>query len=796
MKRLKDYKAKRIFSNTPEPRGSEAHQPSLKFCVQKHNASHLHYDFRLEHQGVLLSWAIPKGPSLDPSVKRLAIKVEDHPLDYIDFEGTIPPGNYGAGTVLVWDLGDYSIPKCRTQQEMNRHISEGLQKGHLEFELNGEKLKGRFDFIRLKQNESSWLLIKQKDQFATNDDVLMLDYSVKTTRKTSTKSIPHEIKPMLATLIDQPFNKEGWLFETKWDGYRALAYIKKDHISLLSRNHQSFNTLFSPITSELANIPPETILDGEVVILDKEGRSQFQLIQNYQSHKNKFLENHLYYYVFDLLFYKGQDLREEPLIKRKNLLKQLIHSSSLSFIRYTDHIENNGTDFFHKAVEYQMEGIVGKKMDSPYLSKRSSDWVKIKTHLRQEAVIGGFTSPRGSRKKFGALLLGVYEGSTLIYIGHSGGGFSEQELSDIHSLMQTLIQEKCPFEKEPKANALATWIKPKLVCEVSFSEWTQEGMMRHPIYQGLRVDKKAKEVKRETPKPTVELKKNPPSATNLDKVYWPDQNYTKKDLLDYYQAIAPFILPHLIDHPITLHRYPEGIEGNHFFQKDTSSLHLPSSVKTIVIRQENRDLQYIMIQNISTLLYVINLGSIELHPFLAKAANLEHPSQMVIDLDPVNIAFEKVIEVAQLTHEFLEEINVKSFCKTSGKRGLHICIPLNEKYTFDQAKQFGQLIALIIHQKLPKITSLERKPANREKKVYIDVYQNNLGQTVVAPYSVRAVPFATISTPLNWDEVKKGLNPQHFTIKTVPERLQKLGDPFKSLLKGKINLLDALKKLS
>lgn len=492
---LETYKAKRKVKKSLEPKGQKklSNTKWPQFCVQRHDATRLHYDFRLEHQGVLLSWAVPKGISLDPSVKRLAVQVEDHPLDYIHFEGLIPKGNYGAGSVLLWDTGYYIVPGCENRTEVEKQISLGLKKGHLEFELIGEKLQGKFTLIKLKNDSTSWLLIKKKDEFVSKT-ISTVHTSDKISSSPKTK-LPREIKPMLATLVDKPFDDDEWLFETKWDGFRALAYIEKTEIQLLSRNQLSFNDRFPKIVEDLRNFPNQTIFDGEIVILDKQGRSQFQLIQNYQKNKNE----NLFYYAFDLLFYKGHDLRKLPLIERKEILKNLLIHSTHS-IRYSDHIENKGKVFFKKATEYNLEGIIGKEKMSHYVSKRSHDWVKIKTHLRQEAVIGGFTTPRGSRKKFGALLLGVYENKQLIYIGHTGTGFTSDSLLEVSEKLEPLVQQKSPFIDAPKPNNEVFWVKPLLVCEISFSEWTQEGIMRHPVYLGLRMDKPAKSVKKEIPK--------------------------------------------------------------------------------------------------------------------------------------------------------------------------------------------------------------------------------------------------------------------------------------------------------
>jgi bifunctional non-homologous end joining protein LigD len=512
---LQKYRKKRTFSDSPEPKANATMPKNLPvFCIQKHEATHLHYDFRLEHRGVLLSWAVPKGPSLNPKDKRLAIQVEDHPFDYRDFEGVIPKGNYGAGTVMLWDEGTYTVPGKQSKKEIEKAVDVGLQKGHLEFCLFGEKLKGTFALVKLKnvEKENNWLLIKVKDEYAKNSlDLEKLDYSVrsgktleeissgvpKDVKKTKKDKMPGFIKPMLATLVDAPFDNQDWIFETKWDGYRALAYLDKK-INLYSRNQNSFNDLFPSIVKDLAKLGAQAILDGEVVILDESGKSDFQLMQNYQ----KTMTGDLYYYIFDLLYLNGHDLRELPLIERKEILKKLLNSASLSYVRYSDHIEEKGKAFFEKAKEFHLEGIMAKKKQSAYHSKRSTEWLKIKTHMRQEAIIVGFTPPKGRRKNFGALLLGVYNAKKeLMYIGKVGTGFSTQLLQDVFAHLKPLIQSKSPISHPVPIRGPVTWVKPKLVCEVTFAEWTRDGKMRQPRFVGIRVDKKAEDVKKEIPKP-------------------------------------------------------------------------------------------------------------------------------------------------------------------------------------------------------------------------------------------------------------------------------------------------------
>ncbi|CCB86019.1 putative DNA ligase-like protein Rv0938/MT0965 [Parachlamydia acanthamoebae UV-7] len=787
---LGEYRSKRDLNKSKEPSaGKNKRSDALNFCIQKHAARRLHYDFRLEYKGVLLSWAVPKGPSLDPYDKRLAIQVEDHPLDYQYFEGTIPKGNYGAGKVEIWDRGTYTVPHVTTREEIEKYLTIGLKKGHFAVILHGEKLQGEFVFQKLKQDaeDTAWLLIKKEDAFATETDHDKPAKQVK---------MPEFVTPMLATLADHPFSSEDWLFEIKWDGYRALAFIDPNNVQLKSRNRILLNDRFPVIVDSLKKVKDKVIFDGELVVLDSAGKSDFQLMQNYQ----KDHAGVLYYYVFDLLYKDGQDLRNLPLIERKNLLKKLLKELNLPLIRYSDHIVKDGEDFYKEAVKNKLEGIIGKKVTSTYQSRRSQDWVKIKTALRQEVVIGGFTEPRGSRKKFGALLVGVYDDQgELHYVGHVGGGFTDELLEDVYKQLLPLSQKKSPFKNIPKPNMPVTWIKPKLVCEVSFAEWTKDDIMRQPIFRGLRIDKNPKEVKKEIPTASEEKKgrtskRQELELTNLDKLYWPKEKYTKGDLIAYYQKVAPYLLPYLRNRPITLHRFPDGIEGKDFYQKNIDFSH-PDWLKTFPVQHEGKVDHYLMISDLRSLLYAVNLGSIDLHPFTSRCKNLEKPDYCIIDLDPHDIAFEKVIEIASATHELLERAKIKNYCKTSGGKGLHIFIPLHAKYDYEQSKEFAHVIALCIHKQFPTITSVERSPQSRPKKIYLDYLQNRALQTIVAPYSVRPRPGALVSTPLLWEEVKPGLDPKDFDIHTILKRLDKMGDIFKPILGGGVNMQTALNRL-
>jgi len=526
---LKEYEAKREFEKTPEPKPVlRPPGDQLIFVVHKHAARALHYDLRLELAGVLKSWAVPKGPSLNPAIKRLAVRVEDHPLDYRDFEGVIPEGNYGAGSVIIWDRGRYRHPAAKDREESEKLLLEELAKGNMKFVLAGEKLQGEFALVRTKMDQKSWLLLKKKDSYATAEDILRENRSVASRmtleevaaagpsavsrqdkinqirkrealestdlEEAPVKPMPHGLKPMLATLVKAPFDHPEWLFEVKWDGYRAIAEIREREVSLYTRNQISLNQKFFPITEELRQCGWEAVLDGEIVVVDDQGRPDFQGLQNYQ----KSGRGHLLYYVFDLLFFRGHDLTSLPLVRRKEILKKILPAAR--HLKFSDHVEKEGVLFFQAVKEKGLEGIIAKHSQSAYRTgRRSRQWLKIKTQLTQEGVIAGFTEPRGERKFFGSLVLGVYEGEELIYIGHSGGGFGGKNLKNIYDRLQPLIQKECPFKMEPPADTPVTWVKPQLVCEAAFAGWTEDGLMRQPVFSRLREDKAAREVVREEP---------------------------------------------------------------------------------------------------------------------------------------------------------------------------------------------------------------------------------------------------------------------------------------------------------
>lgn len=797
---LRDYLRKRVFSKTPEPRGKQTRGNSsdLRFVVQKHAASHLHYDFRLELDGVLKSWAVPKGISLNPSEHHLAIQTEDHPLEYISFKGKIPEGNYGAGKVEIYDHGTYE-PRSSVDDN-TKEIRSALRNGHLTFILHGDKLKGEFALIRNEHfAKNGWLLIKKGDQYAKPPGPYYLpdkaDMDPEKALSSSPRAkMPSHIKPMLATLVDKPFDDAGWLYEVKWDGYRALAYKHSGKVSLESRNQNDFTSSYQEITAAVAKLRHDVVLDGEMVAVDSNGHPHFEWLQNWRTSPR----GKLVYYVFDLLWCDGKDLRKLPLRTRRSILSNIIPKDSI--IRLSDGVESKGLKYFERAAKLGLEGIVAKKFDSTYQDNvRGKNWLKIKTHMRQEVVIGGYTEPRGSRSGLGSLLVGVYEDSKFVYCGHVGTGMDDTTLQELYAKLSKIESKSMPFDTEPKSNDTVHYVKPEYVCEVKFAEWTSNGTMRQPVYLGLRPDKKPRQVVREVP-----TKANKPSKTkqefeltHLDKVFWPEAKFTKGDLLRYYESVADTLLPYLKNRPQSLLRQPDGYKGQAFFQKDISKF-APDWAKTISIHSDssNKEVEYLICNDLKTLQYLVQLGCIEINPWNSRTKHLTKPDWAVVDLDPEGISFEKVIEVAKVVHEVCEELKIPCYPKTSGKTGIHIFIPLGAKYSYDQARQFVQLLVTIIHERTSKITSLERSPAKRKHKIYLDYLQNSEGQTLASAYCVRPTKAASVSTPLHWDEVRVGLDPTKFTIKTTATRVKRVGDLWKPVLGDGVDLKQVLSNLT
>jgi bifunctional non-homologous end joining protein LigD len=825
---LAKYSKKRDFKKTPEPAGTSAPGGShkLAFVVQEHHASQLHYDFRLELDGVLKSWAVPKGPSLNPHDHHLAVHVEDHPYEYRKFEGVIPEGNYGAGNVIIWDEGWYE-PRADTTDPI-KTLRQEYKKGHLTIVLHGKKLKGEFALIQMHtgKDDKAWLLIKKGDEYASATDVTKQDESIKSHRRVDDLGAanklpdlsdcprvakPWHVKPMLATLVDDPFSRESWLFEIKWDGFRAIGTKHKDEIELYSRNDLDFRERFARIAEAMRAFKHDVIVDGEMAVVDEHGKPHFEWIGDAGQNAPG---TSLHYYIFDILWCDGRDLRSLPLVQRKRLLKSVIPKHDI--LRYSDHVETEGLKLFKEMQKEGLEGMVAKRADSPYREGvRGPDWLKVKTHQRQEVVIGGYTEPRGSRQYLGALLAGVYDHGELVYVGHSGGGIPDKQRKTLRDRLKRLIRKTSPFKTEPKPNAPVHWVRPELIAEMSFSEWTEDNYMRHPVFEGMRDDKAPQNVHREKPKSTSVVKKaetDAPSSgtassqapngaglpfelTHLDKVFFPRHKYTKGDMIKYYESVAEYILPYLKDRPCSLNRMPDGITGPSFYQKNNE--HLPDWVPhaNIFSDSNNANLRWIVGGDFPTLLYMVQLGCIEINPWNSRVGHLAKPDWIVIDLDPEGVTFNDVITVAGTVHEVCGEWHIPAYPKTSGKTGIHIYIPLGAKYTNDQARNLAHLIALEVNKRQPKLTSVERNPQKRKHKIYVDYLQNREGQTLAAPYSLRPTPEASVSMPLHWNEVKPGLKPTDFTIQNAMQRLKHTGDLWKPVLGKGIDLHAVLKKI-
>jgi bifunctional non-homologous end joining protein LigD len=856
---LRRYREKRDFKKTKEPKpiSPKKETKQLIFVVQEHHASHLHYDFRLELDGVLKSWAVPKGIPQNEEERRLAIMVEDHPYSYKSFSGVIPEGNYGAGRVYIWDEGTYFIDEKLDKSENGNLIRSGLAKGHLNFYLRGKKTKGYFSLVHIKsEKDNQWLLMRRKNMPRKSSKTQgnggnggngghashspLVHVPVKQTKdkltqryplitKQNIKNInlkgvkkapfPEQIKPMLATLVEEPFDKKGWSFEIKWDGYRAISQIKKNAVRIYSRNNLTFNDKFPDIVRALSAFSIDTVLDGEIIAIDKQGRPSFQLLQNYMRTK----KGHLLYYVFDILYLEGYDLTPLPLNRRRKILQDLLPPTAQ--IKLSDSIRERGIAFFEVARKNGIEGIIGKDENSVYeMGRRSSQWLKIKIIQEQEAVIGGFTEPSGNRKHFGALVLGVYdEHGKLDYIGHTGGGFDDKSLKELKQKLEKLVTKESPFKERFRTNTPVTWVKPELVCQVKFSEWTSDGIMRQPIFLGLRVDKNPKDVKREKEIPIKKIVSKEPRLklrpeimsqpveesaslpqtkrvkfTHPDKIFWPKEKITKGDVIEFYKDIFPWILPYIKNRPQSLNRYPNGVQEESFYQKDVAGK-VPDWIKTVPVSSESHggeNIHYLICNDEDTLLYLANLGCIEINVWNSRIPHLENPDYLVLDFDPLGISFKEVIKAVQVTHDILEDIKAKSFCKTSGATGLHVYVPVGAKYTYEQVKDFAKLVCMLVHKQLPKTTSLERHPNKREKKIYLDFLQNRKGQTMAAAYCLRPYPGAPVSTPLEWKEVKENLDPIKFNIHTIFDRLKSKGDLWKTIDSVGIDMNACLNKMA
>jgi len=849
---LRAYREKRSADRTPEPFGGEAaaatpsaSEPTVAagkvagpewarprlFCVQKHAARRLHYDFRLELGGVLRSWAVPMGPSLNPADKRLAVEVEDHPVEYADFEGVIPEGNYGAGEVIVWDRGLW-VPLEDPEQT--------LPKGKLSFELRGYKLRGTWHLFRTKGKgkgtSKEWMLVKKTDGWASAERALPPEsiYSGLTLEELKTGSAragdvraeldrlgaPRQevragtLKVMLAETREEPFSDPGWLFELKYDGFRVVAGREGAEPRLVYRRGADATGLYPEVARAIASLPfGDLVLDGEVVVLDEQGRASFQrlqrraLLQRTTDIQRAAVELPATYFAFDLLAFEGFDLRPLPLVDRKRLLKTLLPRAGP--VRYLDHIEEHGEAFYAEVGRMRLEGVMAKRRDAPYRGSRLADWLKIRVDRAADFVVVGFTLPAGSRTGLGALHLAAFRGDELVYAGRAGSGFDDEQLARTRAELDRLRRADAPCGGPVPVGGEHVWVEPRLVAEVRYKEWTEEHLLRQPVFLRFRDDKPVEECRLEETleplAPPVVAAAGPEKPierkvpfTNLDKVFWPEEGYTKGDLIEYYRAVSPWLLPYLRDRLLVLTRYPDGVAGKSFFQKDAPGF-APGWIRLERVWSEHaeREIDYFIADDLESLLYIINLGTIPLHVWASRITDLPHPDWCILDLDPKGAPFVHVVKVALALRALGVEMELPTFVKTSGSTGLHVLVPLGGMLTFEQCKTLGELLARVVSERLPEIATTVRLPKDRGGRVYVDYLQNGHGKLLAAPFSARPVPAALVSTPLHWYEVEEGLDIARFTIRTVPERMEgRQADPLAPVLQEKADLPKALARLA
>jgi bifunctional non-homologous end joining protein LigD len=912
---LAEYQRKRDFDRTGEPSGDEPPSPKrgghLGFVIQKHAASHLHFDLRLELDGVMKSWAVPKGPSLDPSVKRLAMQVEDHPIDYNTFEGTIPKGEYGGGTVMLWDRGTYSSDLAPSPEGEESTIREGLKRGDLKITFHGERLRGSYALIRMKfardgsSSKPQWLLIKHHDEFASDRDVVVDNVtSVETARtmeeiasgkskvwrsnrepkKAAAISLPSKkgavksssaklslksLDPMLAS-VGSEVPGENWTFEPKYDGIRVLAYATPTEVRLITRNGKDKAQQFPEIVGALKKLASQSrrslVLDGEIVALIDGEPARFQQLQGRMHVKDSRMIERLSsstpaaLILFDILMDGDEVLIKEPWSERRARLIKRVGKRVSAQLRITESVQDDGKKMLEKARRQGWEGIIAKRIDSRYEpGNRSHNWLKLKIEFRQEFVVGGYTEPRNSREHIGALLLGYFDHGRFIYVGHTGGGFTRQGLEEMYRRLKPLERKTSPFEEMPKTNEKANWAKPEVVVEVKFSEWTADRRLRQPIFLGVRDDKDPKEVGLEATSVQRKSERNgtiskreahlsvaarantatkpPPRKTarrtlsseggtpgridkgslldqlsaiekkggdgsldlgggealkvsNLDKIFFPKEKFTKGDVMRYYTRIADFILPVAQDRPLVLKRFPNGINGESFYQQKASAT-TPSEVRVEVIETDSGEKQSRIIGgDLLTLLYTVQLGAISVDPWHSRVQSLQYADYTIIDLDPGPRAnFGRVIQVARWAKDVIDGFGLNAAIKTSGSTGLHIYLPLPSRTPNEAATLVAQMIATKVADAHPKAATIERSvKARGAAMVYVDYLQNIQGKTVASAYSVRAKPGATVSTPLKWNEITDDLDPRAFHLGNAAERFEKMGDVWGEAMRKKNSL--------
>jgi len=850
---LATYRRKRDFEQTPEPGpGRRARGGGAHFVVQKHAARRLHYDFRLELDGTMKSWAVTRGPSLDPADRRLAVHVEDHPIAYNDFEGVIPQGQYGGGTVMLWDRGEW---------EPLGDARADYAAGKLKFRLHGAHLQGGWTLVRMRgraaeEKHDNWLLIKERDEYAKPGDAdhMLAEvtrsvasgrtmeelggadarvwhsnraepapkskskakpraYKPKAVKGARRGALPDFVAPELATLVDRPPAEAGWVHEIKIDGYRAYCRREGDDVRFLTRTGKDWTDRFERLVEPVRALPARKFaLDGEITVFGEDGASSFPALQEALSTGD---QRALSFLVFDLLHLDGQDLRGLPLVERKRLLAELLDAApDKGPLRYSDHVEASGITVFQHACDMALEGVVSKRANEPYRSGRVGGWLKSKCVARQEFLITGFTHRKGDSRGIGALLLGYNEDGKVVYAGRVGTGFSTRVSHELRERLEPLTSKTAPAKVPAEARRGAIWVRPELVCEVEFLAWTKDGVLRHPSFQGLREDKKPTEITREKAVPAGSSKSAAKPATRAgkaastgtgasaagitishpDRVVFPKLGATKLDLARYYEAVAERMLPQIANRPLNLLRCPDGIASQCFFQKHFKPTELKSLPRVAVEESEGRH-EYVMVRNAGDLLSLVQFGVIEFHPWGALGDDPDRPDRLIFDLDPDSPKqWKQVVETALVMRDRLKELGLDSFAKTTGGKGLHVVVPLQRRGGWDDAKAFTHAFAESFVQAMPSMFTVNLLKKHRAGKIFIDYLRNDRGQTGVAAYSVRARDGGTVAWPLDWSEVTPKLEPARYTLQTVPALLGKRKDPWAAMLKTRQQISAAARR--
>lgn len=835
--KLETYRAKRHAARTTEPFGSGRAATTGGsgglFVVQMHAARRLHWDLRLEIDGVLRSWAVPRGFSSDPNTKRLAVQTEDHPIEYVDYEGVIPDGNYGAGGMIVWDRGTWTPLEP---------IDTGFEEGKLLFELRGHKLRGVWTLVRTKELDGRhWLLIKKPDAAATpgrdgdfDPTSVLSGLTVEELEEGRARvrasalaerlaelgvprltEAPARFSPMLAVPVDEAFDDPDWVFELKYDGYRVLADREYEQATLRYRSGRDATHAFPELVRALLALPyPQLTLDGEIVVLDDDARPNFGRLHDRAALtrpldiERAMRENPVVLYAFDLLRVGDFDLRGLPLLERKAWLREVLPPSGI--LRFADHIPEHGHALMREVRRLGVEGIVAKRSRHPYVAGRSDAWRKIRIEYSEDLVVVGFTRAQGNRKGFKGLLLAAYDDDALRYVGRAGSGFTDGELVTLHAALDELVRPTSPVVGAPVIPD-AVWVEPRFVAEIKYKNLSRDGVLRAPVFLRLRPDKAPHECRfplagarhegDDAPPPDPAPAPASPAPrrvvlSNPDKVFWPADGYTKRDLVEYYRTIAPWLLPYLRDRPMVLTRYPDGIEGKSFFQKNAPP-YVPSWVRTERLWNDEaqREIEYFVCDDEDALVYVANMAAIPLHVRAARLSSDTRPDWCILDLDPKGAPFGDVVRIARFIHELADALALPNFCKTSGSTGLHVLFPLGGQLSYEQCKSFARVLAQVVAESLREIATIERHVPKRQGKVYVDFLQNGHGKLLVSPLCVRPLPGAPVSTPLRWSEVEDALDPRAFTIATVPARLAAEGDALAPLLRERPDLAVVLDRL-